>query len=66
MRLTAGTVIATGTPGGVAMGMKNPVYLKSGDVVKCVIGGMGELEKHSRKGGAKCSLMKWEKWTERH
>lgn len=24
MRLTAGTVIATGTPGGVAMGMKNP------------------------------------------
>ena len=43
MRLTAGNVIATGTPGGVAMGMKNPVYLKSGDVVKCVIGGMGEL-----------------------
>ena len=43
MRLTAGTVIATGTPGGVAMGMKNPVYLKNGDMVKCVIGGIGEL-----------------------
>ena len=43
MKLKAGTVIATGTPGGVAMGMKNPSYLKSGDVVKCVISEIGEL-----------------------
>ena len=43
MTLKAGTIIATGTPGGVAMGMKNPVYLKKGDKVRCVIKGIGEL-----------------------
>ena len=41
MTLKAGTIIATGTPGGVAMGMKPPVFLKSGDVVKCVISKIG-------------------------
>ena len=44
MTLKAGTVIATGTPGGVGMGMKPPVFLKCGDVVRCVIEGIGELE----------------------
>lgn len=43
MTLKAGTVIATGTPGGVAMGMKPPIYLKKGDVVKCEISGIGEI-----------------------
>ena len=43
MTLKAGTVIATGTPGGVAMGMKPPVYLRKGDVIKCEIRGIGEL-----------------------
>ncbi|MCR5742214.1 MAG: fumarylacetoacetate hydrolase family protein [Lachnospiraceae bacterium] len=43
MTLRAGTVIATGTPGGVAMGMENPVYLKAGDTVRCVIEHIGEL-----------------------
>ena len=43
MTLQAGTVIATGTPGGVAMGMKPPVYLKAGDVVRCCIQGIGEI-----------------------
>lgn len=43
MTLNAGTVIATGTPGGVAMGMKEPVFLKTGDEVKCVISEIGEL-----------------------
>ena len=43
MTLEAGTVIATGTPGGVALGMKPPVYLKSGDVVECEIEGIGRL-----------------------
>lgn len=43
MTLKAGTIIATGTPGGVAMGMKPPVFLKEGDVVKCVIEDIGEL-----------------------
>ena len=43
MRLKAGTIIATGTPGGVAMGMKPPRYLQKGDVVKCEISGIGSL-----------------------
>ena len=43
MTLKAGTVIATGTPGGVCMGMENPVYLKDGDVVRCEIDGIGQL-----------------------
>ncbi len=43
MTLKAGTIIATGTPGGVAMGMKPPAFLKKGDVVRCVIDEIGEL-----------------------
>ena len=43
MILKAGTIIATGTPGGVAMGMKPPVYLKKGDVIRCEIRGIGSL-----------------------
>lgn len=46
MTLRAGTVIATGTPSGVALGMppETRVYLKSGDVVRCEIDGIGVLE----------------------
>ena len=44
MTLRPGTVIATGTPGGVAMGMKPPVYLKRGDVIRCEIAQIGVLE----------------------
>lgn len=44
MLLKAGTIIATGTPGGVAMGMKPPVYLKKGDIIRCGISGIGSLE----------------------
>lgn len=43
MTLEAGTVIATGTPGGVALGMEQPVYLKSGDIIECEIEGIGKL-----------------------
>lgn len=43
MLLKAGTIIATGTPGGVGMGMKPPVYLKKGDVIRCEIQGIGSL-----------------------
>lgn len=43
MTLKAGTIIATGTPGGVAMGMKPPVFLKKGDVVRCEISRIGSL-----------------------
>jgi len=44
MTLQAGTVIATGTPAGVGMGFDPPRFLKAGDVVKCFIEGIGELE----------------------
>lgn len=44
LTLKVGTVIATGTPGGVAMGMKVPRFLKSGDVVECEIEGIGVLK----------------------
>jgi hypothetical protein len=37
------TLEATGTPGGVGMGFKPPKFLKPGDVVRCVIEGIGEL-----------------------
>jgi len=42
--LNAGDVIATGTPAGVGMGLKPPQYLKSGDVVRIEIDGLGVLE----------------------
>ena len=44
MTLEAGTVIATGTPGGVALGMKPPIFLKSGDIIRCEIKSIGVLE----------------------
>ncbi len=43
MTLLAGTIVATGTPSGVCMGMEDPVFLKSGDVVECEIEGIGVL-----------------------
>jgi len=41
--LEPGTLILTGTPEGVGMGRKPPVYLKAGDVVECEIEGIGLL-----------------------
>lgn len=43
MTLSPGTVIATGTPSGVAMGMDPPQFLKSGDEVICEIENIGRL-----------------------
>ena len=43
MTLTAGTIIATGTPAGVGMGMDPPQFLKPGDTVRCEIDGIGTL-----------------------
>jgi 2-keto-4-pentenoate hydratase/2-oxohepta-3-ene-1,7-dioic acid hydratase in catechol pathway len=42
MTLLPGDVISTGTPAGVGLGMKPPVYLKAGDVIELGIEGMGE------------------------
>lgn len=44
MTLQAGTIIATGTPAGVGMGMQPPTFLRSGDTVVCEIENIGRLE----------------------
>jgi 2-keto-4-pentenoate hydratase/2-oxohepta-3-ene-1,7-dioic acid hydratase in catechol pathway len=44
MTLMPGDLIATGTPPGVGLGMKPPVYLNPGDVVRMEITGLGTLE----------------------
>lgn len=43
MTLRAGTIIATGTPAGVGMGLQPPQFLHSGDTVVCEIEGIGAL-----------------------
>jgi 2-keto-4-pentenoate hydratase/2-oxohepta-3-ene-1,7-dioic acid hydratase in catechol pathway len=43
MELFPGDVINTGTPFGVGMGFKPPVYLKDGDLLKTGIEGIGEI-----------------------
>ena len=42
MSLQAGDVISTGTPPGVGLGQKPPVYLRAGDVMRLGIAGLGE------------------------
>jgi 2,4-didehydro-3-deoxy-L-rhamnonate hydrolase len=42
MQLEPGDVITTGTPPGVGMGKKPPVYLKPGDIMRLGIEGLGE------------------------
>ena len=42
MSLQPGDLIATGTPAGVGLGARPPVYLKPGDRVRCGIDGLGE------------------------
>ncbi|VVE30065.1 2-hydroxyhepta-2,4-diene-1,7-dioate isomerase [Pandoraea iniqua] len=44
--LKPGDLITTGTPPGVGMGHKPPVYLKAGDVMRLGIDGLGEQEQH--------------------
>ena len=42
--LYPGDVIATGTPAGVGMGLKPPQWLRSGDIVRIEIDGLGAIE----------------------
>ncbi|UCE85349.1 MAG: fumarylacetoacetate hydrolase family protein [Deltaproteobacteria bacterium] len=42
--LLPGTVVSTGTPGGVGAAMKPPRFLVAGDVVRVAIDGIGEIE----------------------
>jgi 2-keto-4-pentenoate hydratase/2-oxohepta-3-ene-1,7-dioic acid hydratase in catechol pathway len=41
MTLEPGDVISTGTPPGVGLGMKPPVYLRAGQIVRLGIDGLG-------------------------
>lgn len=43
MTLWPGDVILTGTPPGVGLGFKPPVFLREGDVVECAIEGLGSI-----------------------
>ena len=42
MTLLPGDVVSTGTPAGVGLGLKPPVFLKEGDVIELGIDGLGE------------------------
>ncbi|WP_324698832.1 fumarylacetoacetate hydrolase family protein [Novosphingobium sp. RL4] len=42
--LEPGDLIATGTPEGVGVGREPPVFLGSGDVVRCEVDGIGAIE----------------------
>ena len=44
LTLEAGDLVATGTPAGVGLGMKPPVWLQPGDVVRMEIDRIGVLE----------------------
>ena len=44
MTLMPGDVISTGTPPGVGLGQRPPVYLKAGDVMRLGIDGLGEQQ----------------------
>lgn len=42
--LEPGDLLATGTPEGVGVALKPPIFLKSGDVVRCEVEGIGAIE----------------------
>jgi 2,4-diketo-3-deoxy-L-fuconate hydrolase len=44
MSLRAGDIISTGTPPGVGHGLKPPVYLRQGNIVRLGVGGLGEQQ----------------------
>lgn len=46
MSLQSGDIISTGTPPGVGMGQKPPVYLKGGELMKLGIDGLGTQTQH--------------------
>jgi 2-keto-4-pentenoate hydratase/2-oxohepta-3-ene-1,7-dioic acid hydratase in catechol pathway len=48
MTLLPGDIISTGTPHGVGLAMKPPVYLKPGDVVELGVDGLGKAKQNVR------------------
>ncbi len=51
MSLQAGDIISTGTPPGVGLGQKPPVYLRGGEVMRLGIDGLGVQTQKVRKEG---------------
>lgn len=49
MTLLPGDIVITGTPPGVGLGMKPPMYLRHGDVVSLGISGLGKQRQHVRR-----------------
>jgi 2,4-diketo-3-deoxy-L-fuconate hydrolase len=52
MTLLPGDVVSTGTPAGVGMGHKPPVFLKAGDVLEYGVEGLGEVRQRVVAGEA--------------
>lgn len=48
MSLRSGDIISTGTPAGVGLGQKPPVFLRAGNVVRSGIDGLGEQRQEVR------------------
>lgn len=48
MSLQPGDIISTGTPPGVGLGMKPPLFLKDGDIITLGIDGLGEQRQEVR------------------
>ncbi len=51
MELQPGDVFTTGTPPGVGLGMKPPLYLKDGDTMRLGIAGLGVQQQRARAAG---------------
>jgi 2,4-didehydro-3-deoxy-L-rhamnonate hydrolase len=51
MTLLPGDIISTGTPAGVGLGFKPPVFLKAGDVIELGIEGLGEQRQVAQNAG---------------
>ena len=48
MTLLPGDIISTGTPSGVGLGFKPPIFVKPGDVIELGIEGLGEQRQVAR------------------
>lgn len=48
MTLLPGDIVSTGTPPGVGLGFKPPVFLRAGDVVELGIAGLGQSRQRAR------------------
>ncbi len=50
MTLLPGDIISTGTPAGVGLGFKPPIFVKAGDVIELGIEGLGEQRQVAQSG----------------